>query len=184
MNMPTPPTDNLYKFLALSGLAITIFFTHFTYKNQSQNDRTLLNLEKEQSIYEIKKRSVQAEALTHKKLLDLLEKKVIETKSSKAHDDDKIEVLKVYYNESKELRGKQELLKIKRRELEESSAVIKRSINEYLLKLKETKEFLQTAKYCSALGIIITIFGFKMWYSKVQKIQDELLKQELSNTKG
>lgn len=74
MNIPNIPTDNLYKFLAISGLIIFIFFTYFAESTKEKylnefyildKDNKILTLEKSvvpddfDKLFEIKKDSVE-----------------------------------------------------------------------------------------------------------------------------
>ncbi|MBI3585128.1 MAG: hypothetical protein HY096_14420 [Nitrospinae bacterium] len=132
MNLPNLPTDNLYKFIALSGLLISILTIILPIK---------IN-------YDIRLKD-----LTIKKELAILN---IELNFLKQNQTNKQQTLE----ELKDLRIKL---------IQQES------------KNKELEKYDDTTIYFFIYGLMTSTIGFSLWYSKVQKYNDIIIKNTAEN---
>jgi len=177
------PTDNLYKFLALFGLALFIssFFIPDWYNEKIWDYREYL--QKEQENYETRiesslskmEMSVNSIVDSRDKLLDII-------------------------NENKDIYSEQELKEsiVEYREMQQQVSesydklisTIKtsqegvNSFNESLLQInkKRTDEWIkesgQLTKFCLIAGLVLMIAGFILWYKKTQRYLDWILREK------
>ncbi len=148
MRFPNLPTDNLYKFMALSGLILFVFsfFVPFWLMH-----------------------NIKLKTLEIKEELDLLD---IEEKYLKEIHED-IEALPSN-KRRKAIKLNEERFK------------------DYSKKLMQTRRKVETMKYLDSmrrdirilalvgisLGVIFTYCGFFLWYKRLQKYQDQIIKNE------
>lgn len=209
-SLPNPPTDNLYKFCAISGLIILIFTSTFTsvYSNKLKDDiidfeamieiqelesnyisKDLQNLEnKEQKIINILG-SINYDSLDFKIYNDDFNKSLTRIKQDKNWRDylefrykyiDEIIPTKKKYNEYKSLL---EEVNKKNKKLNLNFIEITRNKN----KINEKYLFLKRLRFLFfvlvTFGIILSYYGFKKWKNNVQSQLDEVLKLELEKLK-
>ena len=206
MTIPSLPTDNLYKFVALSGLVLIITSLALPMLNNDKGYKlfTQLNSNKTQIEIEIKELTTQDSIIDA--LLNQLEagidsdslypQKDINIYSLKYRDD----VIESCYG--KEFRDYYEFIekhkytlfpreakireiKNKMKERDEIRLEIKKLHYQFINKnaelktvvnIYERREFILLVS--SLIGIILTSFGFYYWYYRVQKYLDKKLKKE------
>ena len=168
---PNIPTDNLYKFIALSGLLIVLaalyyYATQVTELQDRVNDSTLLMDELSVKLEHWKSKVDLAKRITEASISMRQGKKVI--------GDNKL--LLTYTNEE----TKQLMEDIDEYELEvsllkaryEFSARVSDNLIDHIAFVK------WTSLSCILFGVWLMFHGFAMWYFKVQKLQDQILAKE------
>jgi hypothetical protein len=151
---PTPPTDNLYKFTALSGVVILGFSVFYPLSEMrtlaiSQSDI----LSEQLSLNEDLKRTIK-EINERKELVGLVP----------------IEKLQSDLNEMKKLLDKKRqeanLLKLKKERL---------TVSQRFLEI-----YLALSVIGTIVGLGLSCFGFFFWYKRVQIFQDMQIRREAS----
>jgi uncharacterized membrane protein len=141
MNIPNLPTDNLYKFLALTGIIILIFSIAIT-------ETRLTELESESDYYLTQQGELYFDIQSLNSDLDrITDKEIFELKRLK--NEIRIRVFKL--SRTKEL-----LLK----------------------KSKQTRTVFRWSIFGVLSGLLISVFGFVLWYNRVQRYLDYKLKLE------
>jgi hypothetical protein len=141
MNIPNLPTDNLYKFLALTGIIILIFSIAIT-------EIRLTELESESDDYLTQKGELYFDIQSLNSDLDrITDKEIFELKRLK----NEIRIREFKLSRTKEL-----LLK----------------------KSKQTRTVFRWSIFGVLSGLLISVFGFVLWYNRVQRYLDYKLKLE------
>lgn len=183
-----PPTDNLYKFMAISGLmflalAIVPFLLNFKLSEmriQRDAEFDLANIEKENTLRKDKieldyKKFILSQAF-NPNLTPNEEEKIYDEYlegqfSNLSLEMKKMQVVKKVINESKDLSEK-----IKEIDTELADRV---SGNELIRYYDDQIYNLTTITIATTLfGLILAIFGFYLWYVKFQKPNDFVLKNQ------
>jgi FtsZ-binding cell division protein ZapB len=172
MNIPTVPTDNLYKFLALSGLSgAVVLMVTFTIM--------------------IKDAAIKSAEITGG--VDVLERKVKRAKEEVillADEVEKLETKKVETkNDEIELKRYLENIDQKKIKLQEQALKYDDLNDELRQKLTTNDMSVSIIKSLrSVFSIFIIVFfiqsalGFILWYHKLQKYQDAILAKEANLT--
>jgi hypothetical protein len=204
--VPNLPTDNLYKFYAISGIVLILFTLTFEtiilrdLEEKSNRIKELikinelqtkylyedvLSLEKESEILknELNEYSIEEDSTFDKS--KALDKKLEKLKSNSGYRD----YLEFYYKHQTELIpefGKlKEIMELtdkhvaKKREYEIKSVEIESKKNELKDNLKNFKQFFYIGIYLAIQGIFLSISGFRKWKLKVQDKLDKKLELEL-----
>ena len=174
MQLPTFPTDSLYKFLFIAGLAI-IFFSSYLYVNQKNT------LQEKVDLVEFEKQKISAE-------LEIL----IDNNSEYLHDQDNLmkslrDITKNTPQKAVDyyLRQNDSLAEIGKRYRETSNQI---KYNTSLINSSEKKlddgfknlyKILKTYIIISTIGIIITLISGSFWYCKIQKPVDKKIQLEI-----
>lgn len=198
MNLHTPPTDSLYKFMAISGCFIVIVSIYWSFM--------LLNdLSKQKNELTIQLKPLEAEVEWLKTDMDSFRERMnnlvgeMESFSSKQEsllevmekehekgilNQKKIEAWKETNKEKQEdFQIKEKSLRIADQKIMENSKEIKiktAKINALMENLNNTAFrgyfiiFISTI--LSLFGFILATIGFKLWYKKIQFYQDCILK--------
>lgn len=207
MELPSLPTDNLYKFIALSGIALVIVsilpFFH-RYKLQVEIIRLEGNIDvlerqvewTEADVNELKKES----ATLKKETATLLDKtykfKDRVDKLKETHASDKDSVVNTGETSSgidKELLTETKDIIKKRLEIEERLFEIveihrKHKIKAANIKAKDKEHtylkrmiYMESYVGCAGLvsGLFLAIIGFTLWYKRLQVPQDLIIKQKV-----
>jgi len=144
--IPSPPTDNLYKFMAISGVVLLIVAPFFWAKFYiTQAERTRLAIETLGSV----------------SAWDTLESKA------------RIKIGAPVTDKQKKQVEKDDALQ------EESGRVM----HEFLLYDQFTYVVTGAAIFLGLLGLVLTAFGFPLWYLRVQKPLDQILLGSLERMK-
>lgn len=183
LNFLTPPTDNLYKFIAITGL-LFIFASVFypTFLNIQINER-ILESEKDSEIVTIEMTKLERESKDIERKIDDMQKQLKDfkqnpNKSSAKQLEANIKDTDQLQKQTKEFMNIATELQKKNIEIEYKNKLTK-FYNDYL------KSALNYAKVGIIIGMILTIFGFTFWLFRVQKYQDlVLLKEAQQNQNG
>ena len=179
MNIPNLPTDNLYKFIALTGFFLMVFsFGYKEYRNHQFNiENTKINVAEKLLEFKIENKKTLVE---HSRKLRDFELNVMESENNNMTKEElnkyiekfissyKTEIseaeLEWYYNDAGELLKISELT------------------NVYVGRTKKLNWILNLSIF---IGLISMISGFYLWYIKLQKYQDIILlkKSQISRSK-
>lgn len=136
--MPLPPTDNLYKFLAIFGLIVATSSLFFTYIAIMDLEAQVVRLRGEAIALE---REVEWLMPNPKAVVSKAERRQVERRVA-------------------ELKGKKAVI----RGLLEQVKVLSRDL-----------------KVPLALGLALMVVGFGLWYYRVQRYQDLILRRDAEN---
>jgi len=183
--LPQLPTDNLYKFIAISGLSIlglTIYFP-----SKAINDYTLkyseyvtaqekVTIEVQRMGEEYKELAETAKSIadSREKTAAALNKAISNIKLGKPYHIPPKEEKNLFSDHlanSKRLKMFEYDIKLKDAEL----AGKKRELDIIASNIKTAEMVMYSG---SIIGFILTLLGFILWYGKVQKQQDILLTQQ------
>ena len=204
MQMPNIPTDNLYKFLSLSGIAIFIFsIVYPVYLSKQLDDLVnetttsigLMEIETEFLSKKLNELSEESSKKTDEKSKDCDYKKEnnpekdLKKLLENLYDEKNCDSLKFIYQYKDELFRELKKLKENQKQLIEMRELNhQHNINNYQIKRKieinrelanDLKTIHRFAFLGIVLGIILAIIGFYLWYNKVQKLLDEKIRLEL-----
>lgn len=183
MNIPNLPTDNLYKFIALTGVIIfiiTIFYPE--YQRTSIRDEIILynrelqklNIEKDKSKRKLRGIKMQVETLDKKSncncssiINDTIIVRTRVTEGSKelvelSNQIDKLIEDYISTNIELDIKGVEIVAKLD----------LINSKNEDLTTLTEATYFF------GPFSMVLALFGFLLWYDNTQKYQDRVLKEQ------
>jgi len=176
LNFLTPPTDNLYKFIAITGL-LFIFASIFypTFLNIQINER-ILESEKDIEIATIERTKLERESNDIERKANDMQKKVEGFKQNPSN---------VFAKQLEaEMKDLEQLQKQTKEFTDVATELQKRNI-EIEYKNKITKFYnnylelaLNAAQVGMTIGLILTFLGFTLWFFKVQKHQDLVLLKE------
>ena len=178
MNIPNIPSDNLYKFIALASLITLILLVYVSKKTQSE-----LSDEEIKYIGELKITIIKSNKLGNqlKSLVDLrskqhnqLEQLLSELKTGKYQN------VKSKNSEIEKLENKISSMSEKI-DLDQKELDILEVQNETTSGLLKNKRILigiidNVILYSSGLLLLLMSLGFYLWYVRVQKYQDKILK--------
>jgi hypothetical protein len=201
MEIPNLPTDNLYKFMALSGLLIVLFFTSLYVVKESQltDDTNKITSEIGELIFE-KNLLLEKDSMLHIEILDL-ESKLKRYKhdstnleidlsdiSKLTQDPNKREALKFFYTYESDILPEKKILddiqlRIKLRD--ENKNLIRMKANTVILKNNQNIvdwKSLKRLRWMMLFGVLLGSYlasnGFILWYQRVQKYLDKKIKIE------
>jgi hypothetical protein len=186
---PAPPTDNLYKFQALSGLVLMVgcffFFSDRVEKLQTQR----LEIENSMAMSTIESKYLAEDSTNLMQNLDTLQAKA----DNLIQEKDKLQ------RETNNVQEREDSIKLSAQEDQKVFTQLKEARNQlfqrgrdFRLKVQEiknksdllnnaagqTKEYLRYMAWIMPAVIFWTLWGFGNWYSKIQIYQDRILKHE------
>ena len=192
MNLPTVPTDNLYKFLSIAGTAIVILSLYFLYDNISKNeDRVRIYetenklLAKQQEIIAEKLGDIKYEAdlLTKRHELDVplltyeAQDTVFTYTLNTTGTPDQIRASERVLQLVKEYKERYYENELKKEEIN----ILKARIEKYGDTYPNRIEIISCS--LAIAGVFIAEIGFLLWFYKTQKPSDEVLLYDM-RTKG
>jgi len=166
-----PHTDNLYKFIAISGIILFFFSIYFPIKSlwviQNKIDSSELELEQisleykflqEDMIYfenKLKNVEIDIDHMNEEQFFKKYNKEL----SSKLHDDNS-ELVKLY------------------REIKIKSAVHRKKLDQTKFMFLQSKILILFSIIGSLIAYKMIKYGFKNWYEKHQLYQDDLISKQ------
>lgn len=177
MNIPNLPTDNLYKFCAIAGLVILGLSLYVPYQMLWQNIAAEIALRRE-----IKEIYTEFDIIKKEKELDDLLIRLDQStfkneerdKNVNVHKDKKsdetLAIKKAIDNLRNEI-SEFKRVRLKQGELEYNFDSLKKSMH-------RVDEILYYCKFLGIIGILLTYFGFRNWYLKIQVYQDAIIKKQ------
>ena len=207
MDMPSLPTDNLYKFLAIFGLIILIFGVVYLNIRMDKIDEEITTLE--QDVIILNHEIIVAKIFTDKindEILSL-EKEVdrydidfdsltnFKISIEEIRDQYKDESFRKFsefifkyrneivpeYKKVEDLETKIALYDKTMEELELNEELHKYKVQRLRNKFKKDSKFNIALIFIMCWGTFMSCYGFQLWYSRVQIHLDKKLKNEISN---
>lgn len=160
MNIPNFPTDNLYKFIAISGLILILVSMVIPF---IKSEEILLQTQKDSlklSIFEIQSKYLDENV---EFLKSRMEKLLEENKDTKFTNEDKEDAIKL----------QNDLM-----QLEIDLANIKNKNNITEESLNTLRNLRKTFSLVGVLGFVLATFGFLMWYVKLQFHLDKIIEKQ------
>ena len=176
---PNLPTDNLYKFLGLSGIVIILTSSYVLLITLIELEEKIIDTKEQQRISVEKNRESSERLEEFGKIAERLA--AIKKKKKLPQNADK-SVLQ-YYSGS-------DLKKLDEKLHQSFHQRIIETINtefnaQRVESLKQRAEQLKYASiFFNIFGFVLSLVGFTLWYRKVQKPQDMLLQSELEKSKS
>lgn len=191
MDIPVLPTDNLYKFMAMSGLLIAIFFSliliYSMYIIETKKLEIDNNIDNLNANIEIYKDSSKIETNYITDLVEQLKQKnefaeiIYKNLNTEKHIDD----YKEYLKDKEKIN---EIIYKTRLKLEDTHNKLKFKIQENKNFLKELNKminfFIILSIICflgMILGVLLAIKGFSLWKTRLQDYLDKNIKKINSN---
>jgi exonuclease VII large subunit len=169
---PSLPTDNLYKFLALSGVVILLFSAYFmkTRVLELEDQVEILKAEKQIGLEKI--RSIEE---CQKNLENIINNSIAEQTGKLKKDKNKLEL---QYSDTEIKQIQRELHETM---LEQRIEAIKTTSKAKRLSqlIEQSSELVNWGSLCVGLGVFLANIGFLLWYKKVQKPLDLRMQMEL-----
>jgi len=164
MNLPSIPTDNLYKFLAITGLILCLVSIFYPTIEGDKIDREIIQLETNTNIY-----LRESEHLNREQ--DFFEEKL---------DDAKLAAKSKTLSKQGRDSISRELLEIDRKVLElRIKAAEQQGYAKQILRLNSRLRLMnKCANYGFNSGVVLMFLGFILWYLQVQRYQDLIMKNE------
>jgi len=194
MNMPSLPTDNLYKFLALGGLVTLVVFPIFYVSQVADRNRQMVEtetealiLEKEVEFLKWETNALIDELAETKKDAKMLAKESKTSKSSsvgQANDPISPSVDSITKRANQILLENKGYLdrgyELRRKTLELEKESLKLAGKRVEINLLDGR--LNAIRRLTLIGIsvssVIMILGFSLWYLKLQKYQDQTIARQ------
>jgi len=168
MSLPNIPTDNLYKFMAIAGLVLFISANTLYVIDNNKIADTAQEWLRNGSIYTFEQKTLNTEINSSQKRIKELENTM---RTAKPQEKQTI---------SAEISSEKDLVKNNNNKLKEVNKNIislNNSLNIDRFK-KEAEEAKLTTLIVDVVGLLSIFFGFSLWYNRLQKYQDIMIKQK------
>lgn len=180
MQIPNVPTDNLYKFIAISGLALFIFSISSILYLQKNKYENLINLAEKNDLNAADSIKAMDSIFYYNKLL-IIEKNDFKNKFGFFYDSLNLETIKLKSG----LKANVERILTIELQLKKMKSVIEYEKAELNIRneIEKIKSTLYGILYLLLyllifLGLAFSFFGFIQWYFKTQKYYDKKLKKD------
>lgn len=183
MNIPNLPTDNLYKFIALTGVVlfiISLLLPEYLIR-QYRDDIELYNGDVRK--LGVEKAESEEKRQELKKQIDFLDKKSNSNCNSIVNDT--LVVRSRVYDGPKELVQLSKQIDERIEEYFELNRVLKIKSIEIMTKLaiienkeKDINEIKEASEFFIPFAISLAILGFFLWFEKTQKHQDKVIQKQ------
>jgi C4-dicarboxylate-specific signal transduction histidine kinase len=172
VQIPSFPTDSLYKFMATSGIAIVLICQGLLLFADYQ--MRLADAKREAAFKIAEKRLARIEheqRLTHKSVNEPL------PKTFRSNTEKQMAISKIE-EDQKSLREERNRVDAMWVDL----IVAERQFNESMVLWKMVQGQKMVWSIAAAWGIVQTLFGFALWYFLIQRFQDQLLRSEVTKS--
>lgn len=183
LNLPTPPTDNLYKFISIFGLILAILGVFYIETKSLELNQEIYNLEREKNVFNLEQTKIERKRNYLKDKIDDFNRKA-DIKSNPIINDSIISWNRIISG-SKELTSESNDIStliegLQEVEIEIEKKQVEINSNESIIQLKtnQDEKIFEIIDVLIPIGIILSFFGFVLWYDKSQKFQDEILKEQ------
>jgi hypothetical protein len=186
MNLPTLPTDNLYKFLALSGLAIIGFCIALPLQRINQLELKMAEIHTQKDILEIDIENIyndMLDALATKGILNTKKQALIRKALDELFKRNDINELSKDWSKGEPVLNvkEQAIFRIKNNEIKKRLSEIKGEENKVIILMNELKTYYWIIRIGGWVGIIISFVGFTFWYILIQRPNDVLLQKQIKS---
>jgi len=178
MEFPQIPTDNLYKFMALSGLALFAAFVLIPGQKILELERQAAQLGGEYEILHIELKDREHEFSLVQEKIEALKKKIKKIpQNSRLNKTEGLELL----SELREVETEQQNAHQKLIQTKIFRAKINAKNEEMRVVAESTKVTNRVIAFGAFVGIVLMSAGFKLWHKRVQLLQDQLLKLQVES---
>lgn len=186
MNLPILPTDNLYKFLALSGLAIIALCIVFPLQRIHDLDLKLIETGTKIKVLKLEQKYLQDNLIN-----TLVNKSKLPPKQKAAFRKYLVEVFNHKHPLEKEDTEGKAILSLEEQatfskaleEVEKKSIELGGQLDQANYLNKEFGQFIFVVAIGLTIGLILSSYGFLRWYYLIQKPNDMLLQKQIKNNK-
>lgn len=200
MNIPNIPSDNIYKFIALTSLIILIVAAYFFEISQRELNIKLIELEGDEKILSMESEGIvkkSNELINKCKILDKewIHLDTLKTVLTNEDFQNYLNAFEKFKSVKKETKGNKifveetmnvslnELFKSEFLELNELFRAIQINLIRQKVKIDTIMEVSEQREYLKSIYnyvlfplIILVLIGFYLWYQKVQRYQDIILR--------
>lgn len=169
MELSRPPTDNLYKFVAIAGLTLFVVSTFIPLRESYELERRVARISARVEWAQLEERRMYPGSQL---LLEIHNR--LRTAGDSVSDSTRRtwrEKAQAIASDLVEADGERRDGFVRR------LTTISADNAELGVLAKQTKSLARIGRFGSALGAAITILGFWLWYVRVQKLQDAELRQ-------
>lgn len=177
MLIPNPPTDNLYKFVAVAGLIVFILGLMFPISEAIKAGRKVIPLETEVSVIEQSWLLMRERVDWLREDVATLEKEVEELESE-ASPERKAARAEEIKRASAELRQRHRSLREAIAEMDSEKCRCSGKLQEAGHELQLVRLFFRIGLLEAVAGAILAVLGFWLWYVRVQHPQDRALSSD------
>ena len=154
-----PPTDNLYKFMAISGLMCFVFFFFDFNKRLDDLNSTVEMLEMQQVEFHARKDALSDSVEYFTKKISILKEQILS-------QEDAISTVKAIDAFQDDLQGKNEALTV-------VNAKLNKAIDQAAKKLEDIKALSVLYSFLEFISLAVAALGVVLWYFMTQKHQDK-----------
>ena len=191
MNIPDLPTDNLYKFISIVGLLIILIAISTLVLENKRIQSELIELDRNYSISIAKFEILINDSKELNSIINEYAKKnKIDLSDTLLNISDPSIIKNLYYILSTDVsQNIKNILELFNKVLSRQDSLSLNRINlKYdLIQISKKKTYLKhftiLTILTSCIGLILSIIGFKNWYYKYQKPQDELIRENSTSKK-
>lgn len=183
LNLPSPPTDNLYKFISIFGLVMAVMGILYSETKSLEVNQEIRVLERDKSALNIEKLKIERKRDHIKeKIYDL--NRHADIKDKPVVSDSIIRWTRIIsgsknlVSESDNISSLVEQLRAVELEFDKKQVEVDSKDSILELKLKNYDRVFGIMIILIPLGIILSFIGFLLWYEKSQKYQDDILKDQ------
>jgi septal ring factor EnvC (AmiA/AmiB activator) len=178
MNLPNAPTDNLYKFLALTGLALFVLSIIFPLSQFRDVIRRSTELDGERSLIDVQLDYIESDVAQLSKRRDLSEDELRVLEKDFASDCEQQNPSpnkrKLSCAEAQQLKDKVREVRVLNKRAETNAALLDNLKNEAI--------FLALVSTVGMIGsIILAVKGFRLWHYRLQRYQDKIIAKEAAD---
>ena len=183
LNLPSPPTDNLYKFISIFGLVMAVLGILYLETKSLEANQEIRVLEREKSALNIEKLKIERKRDYLKEKIDDFYRHA-DIKEKPIVNDSIISWTRIISGsknlviESDNISSLVEQLRAVELEFDKKKVEVDSKDSILELKLKDYDRAFDFMNILIPLGIILSIVGFLLWYEKSQKYQDDILKDQ------
>lgn len=169
MQFPNLPTDNLYKFIAISGLILIFLSTVLPAWTIHNMQLEQIEIEGEIDLNIFKTKLLEEETKRMQKLDEYLESLSPTRYRKLMKSEDKL---------SKELeRTRETIMDLQNKNMQIN--IKNKKVKYFVDKITQMKLVFIIGNF---IGTMFTYYGFSLWYRRLQKYQDQIIKNEATKT--
>ncbi len=178
MHFPNLPTDNLYKFLALSGVVVVLVSIFYPISRLGELRQKAIELAAEIKILDLESKRLTVNHSQLEREVAAFEKQLSAAEKEKRPTPGDIDSIEKIHNQ---LRTRALKLETSNDDLQVKLVKVSAK-NDQLVQLVRYVEYFVNVMYGGiVIGVLLAWVGFGLWYVRVQRPQDLLLKQQIEN---
>lgn len=183
LNLPSPPTDNLYKFISIFGLVVAVLSILYLETKPLEVNQEIRVLDRDRSAFNIEKLKIERKRDYLKEKIDDFNRRA-DIKEKPVVNDSIIRWTRIIsgskdlITESNNISSLVEQLRTLELELDKKQVEINSKDSILNLKLKDYDRAYDIMNVLIPFGFILSFVGFLLWYDKSQKYQDFILRDQ------